>query len=152
MKSKVIKIKNLPKTENKPHNVNVKPTFFLCILLVIGVIFTFLKAYMMLMGFAMILLSLFALLIMPDRTLVTISDEYLVLYNCSNRDECTLIYWDEIVFWQYEWHGSADLLAIGLIDGSTETQEMFSRRSIARWMRQYANGKEKKQARGRKKK
>lgn len=152
MRSKVIKVRNLPESETKPHNVNVKPTVFLCILLVIGVIFTFLKSYMMLMGFAMILLSLFALFIMPDRTLATMSPDFLVLYNCSNRDECNLIYWDEIVFWQYEWHGSADLLVVGLIDGSTEAQEMFSRRSIAKWMKQYAKGKEKKVTRGRKKK
>lgn len=61
-----------------------------------------------------------------------------------------LVYWNEIVAWHYEWHKSYDRLVINLEDGSVETQDMYSIRSIKKQMENHAPGKMKKAIRVRK--
>ncbi|MBR4444628.1 MAG: hypothetical protein IKS37_01850 [Solobacterium sp.] len=143
MRSQTIKIRNLPHDPTRvTKTVNVKPVLLLLFLLLLGGIFLAIRAYLLVGGIFIAGISLFALLVMPDRILCQFTDEYLVLYNTREKDECNLLYWDEIVSWQYEWHPSVDLLVIQMIDGSTETQEMYSKRSIAGMMRRYIPGKE----------
>ena len=95
----------------------------------------------------MILMSVFALLMLPDRYLIQFTPDYLVLYNRRNADECTIVYWEDIVTWQYEYHKGVDVLALSLTDGSSQTIELYSKRPIIRVMNQYAPGKEQKSAR-----
>lgn len=102
----------------------------------------FMKPYLLMAAMTMILLALFSLFIMPDRKLCDFTDDYLVLYNQSDRSRCYMVFWDDIVSWHYEWHASYDQLVIMLSDGSTQMQEMYSRLSIQYHMNQYAKGKE----------
>ena len=53
-----------------------------------------------------------------------------------------IIYYDELFSWEYEKHGTSDLLVLTLKDGSVETQEMYSRASILSPMNSYAPNKE----------
>lgn len=142
MKTQVIKTRNIPPVEGKVHLVRVKPDLYILILMALGVTFMFAKTYMVIVGFIMILLALFAEFLMPDRLLCEFTPQYVVFFNRTDRSECTVIYWEDVVSWKYEWHGFADLLVISLVDGSTETQEMYSRHSCAKWMKMYAAGKE----------
>ena len=151
MKSQSIKIRNLPNDQTQvTRTVNVKPVLFLLFLLVLGIIMVVLRAYLFVGGLFLIGLALFAILVMPDRILCQFTDRYLVLYNCRERDECNILYWDEIVSWQYEWHASSDRLVISMVDGSVQTQEMYSKRSIAGMMKRYIPGKEVRSSRIRK--
>ena len=126
----------------KTHAVTVKPTFLLVVLLAAGIVQTVMRLYTTFVGLMMAAISIFCIVVMPDRTLVTWNDEYLVLFNRHERSECMLIAWEEIVSWRYEWHPSADWLVVTLIDGSTEMQEMYSGYRIRRVMRTHAAGKE----------
>ena len=74
--------------------------------------------------------------------------DYLVMYNRKSKDECTLVYWDEVVSWVYEYHNAVDILKLELTDGSIESVEMYSRRSIRKMMNLYAKDKEKKRRNG----
>ena len=105
---------------------------------------TILKPYLAMSGISMIVLSLFCLIVMPDRDLCKFTKDYLVLYNRHNRDECSLIYWDEVVSWHYEWYKTYDQLVIEMIDGSTEIQDMYSIGSIKKSMDHHIPGKMKK--------
>lgn len=98
-------------------------------------------------GICITLLCLFAELMLPDRLLAEFTDDYLVLFNTRERDSCSLIYWDEIVNWQYEYRSYADTLVILLVDGSEQTADMYSKKSAARWLNQYIPGKETKNIR-----
>lgn len=145
MKSQVIRNRNLPKdTKVYKKIVNVKPIGLLVGTLIIGALITLLKPYMLIIGISMVILSLFCLVVMPDKELCRFTNEYLVLYNRQNKEECTLVYWDEIVSWHYEWYKTYDQLVIELIDGSSEIQEMYSIYSIKKEMELYAPGKMKK--------
>ncbi|MCR4952051.1 MAG: hypothetical protein K6A40_12095 [Solobacterium sp.] len=141
MKSRKLKTRNIPDTQ-RTHTINIKPTILLVILLMMGIAQMVMKLYLVFVGLMMTVISIFCIVVMPDRTLVSWDNEYLVLYNRRDRSECMMIAWDEILSWHYEWHPSADLLSVTLIDGSVETQEMYSSRRIRRVMKQHASGKE----------
>ena len=137
-------MRNLPDNKDEIEGIiQLKPTALLAFIMIGGILVTVLRPYMVLTGVSMILLAVFAMSVMPDGKLCQIRKNYLVLYNNVGTDLVTLVYWDEIVDWHYEWRSSADFLVITLIDGSTETQEMFSRMRIARALRQHAPDKEK---------
>jgi hypothetical protein len=149
MRSQKIRTRNLPETKGKTKTVHLRPTAFLTVLLVIGAAFLFLPSPWAGFGIWMVLLSLFGLIIMPNRKLCQFTEDYLILYNLHDQEECTILYWNEIVNWQYEWHPYYDQLDINMIDGSTETQEMFAKRSVARYLNRLIPGKEVKNIRRR---
>ena len=53
-----------------------------------------------------------------------------------------MIYWDEIVNWQYEWHPANDNLTITMVDGSMQIIELYSKRRVAKYLNMYAPNKE----------
>lgn len=147
MRSQNIKIRNIPILPPVMKTVHVKPAVALMFVFIIGCWSIFRNANSVILGVAIMIVAMFAILFLPDRILVQFTSDYLILYNCHSRDECMLVYWDEIVSWQYEWHASVDELVITLTDGSTQTAEMYSKASIYRAMSQFAPGKERKSGR-----
>ena len=53
-----------------------------------------------------------------------------------------LIYWDEILSWQYQKRNNEDLLWLQLTDNQTETIECYNRNRIVPYLKIYAKGKE----------
>lgn len=141
MKSQVIRIKNIPDYISVRQRVQLKPTLTLVLMIMAGMLFVAAKPYLVLGGIMMTMLGAFCLFVMPDGVLCEFTKEYLILYNRRHRSDCMLVYWDEIVTWQYEKHASSDDLLIMLVDGSTEKLETYSR-GICRYMRMYAPDKE----------
>ena len=142
LQSQKIRIRNLPLNLAVTKKVHVKPVAELWLLIILGILVVFMRPYIMAFGMILITLPLFGLLVLPDRKLCDFTPKYLILYNQRNRQDCMLVYWDEIVSWTYERHSLNDLLVILLKDGRTETQEVFSRFYIKRAMEQYAPHKE----------
>lgn len=149
MRSQEIKIRNLPILDTKPYSLRVKPVQILLLIIAVGIYLALQKTGVASTGTVLIILGLFALVLMPDRTLAQFLPAYMILYDNRMRDSCMLIYWDEIVSWSYEWHPGCDLLVITLVDGSTRTADMYSKRSVAKYMNLYAPNKEKKTVRNR---
>ena len=88
-------------------------------------------------GICITLLCLFAELMLPDRLLAEFTDDYLVLFNTRERDSCSLIYWDEIVNWQYEYHSYADTLVILLEEKRCPVaQSVYSRQGNKEYPRE----------------
>jgi len=146
MKSQVLKVRNLPASETPPRIVHVKPVLAMALLGLLGICFLFFQP-MAGIGAILVIVSVFSILLMPDRVLIQFFPDYLVLYNHRDMDTCTMIYWDEIVNWQYEYHPSMDRLTIHLVNGSSESIELYGKRAIQRSMDQYAAGKEIRSAR-----
>ncbi len=147
MKSQAIKIRNLPESSGAPYTVHVKPVAFLACIGLAGIGLLFTKTTASGVGVVLILVSVFSLLMLPDRNLIRFTPDFLVLYNHRNAEMCTIIYWDEIVNWQYEYHKNADRLVLSLVDGSSQSIELYSKRPIIRYMNLYAAGKEQKNVR-----
>ena len=149
MKSQVIKTRNLPEDISRTaYEVHVKPWWFLIIVLVADIFIMILKPYMVSLFIPLVILTLFAIFGMPDKVLVQFTSDYLGMYNRKSKDECTLIYWDEVVSWVYEYHNAVDVLKLELTDGSVESVEMYSKRPIRKMMNLYAKDKEKKRRNG----
>ena len=146
MKSQVIKVHNLPDWKSQPHTIHVKPVLGLSILTVCGMAMLF-SSTLAGLGLVAVIVTTFALLMMPDRNLIQFTPEYAVLYNHRDPGLCTIVYWDDLVTWQYEYHPSVDQLTFHLVDGSVQSIEMFRKSAVARYMNQYAPGKEVKTSR-----
>lgn len=143
MKSQKILVRNLPSDgSRKRKSISVKPVALLYTMLVVGFILLFFGKNTSVVGAVLLLLSCFCLPVLPDRTLIEFSNDYLVLHNQHDRQECMIIYYEDIVSWQYEWHSNYDVLSICLVDGSTESQEMFSKWRVQKYLNEYAPDKE----------
>ena len=149
MKSQRIRVRNLPDTPDEiEKTVMLKPKILFAFMMVAGFIITVFKSYLVVTGLSLVILAAFALFIMPDGKLCEIRKNYIVLYNNPGTDQVTLVYWDELMNWSYEYHAAADLLVLTLYDGTVETQEMYSRYTISGSMKKHALDKEKKGRRG----
>ena len=142
MKSKVLKIRNLPEDMQILNEVKVKPIGTLIFLLLVSGLFIFSGSTVAVLGVVLLAVSIYALLVMPDRILMQFTEDFVVLYNRKSRDECMLIYWDEIMRWQYQKHNNEDMLILHLIDGQTEAIECFNRNRTVSYFKIFAKDKE----------
>ena len=79
MKSQVIKVKNIPAQEDKSASIRVKPMLALFLLMIFGIYSLVRNPYMLTASLMMIMISLFALLLLPDRKLADFYPDFLVL-------------------------------------------------------------------------
>jgi len=142
MKSKEIRVRNLPKDDVPFYVSNVKPTSFLIVAMIAGISFLWIRSYLQVIGVMVIMVSLFSLLMLPDCKLYEIHQDYIVLCNRHDKSECFIIYYEDIVSWHYEWNPSFDQLVISLVDGSVEKQEVYAKYRIEKWLNSLAPGKQ----------
>lgn len=143
MKSKTIKQRNIPSYPYIIKSIRVKPIEILMLMIIIGFILLFSSEDFAMIGVLMIYLSTFSLLVLPDARIIDYTNEYAIIYNCVDKNECKLIYWDEILSWQYKWHTDKDQMLIELIDYSIEVVDTYKRSTMIPYFKKYAPGKEK---------
>jgi len=143
MKSQRILIRNVPDDGLiKRKKIAVKPVIQLLCVLFLGFVLVFVNRPLALLAITMILISAFSLLFLPDRTLCEFTANWMVVYNQHNRQECMMIYYEDIVSWQYEWHSSMDSLILCLTDGSTESLDVYGKCRLGKLMNEHVPGKE----------
>lgn len=148
MKSKLLSVKNIPVESMIIKSIDVKPTLNLIVLIALGVVIWIIFPMTMMISFSLAILGTFCLMFFPNRRLMLVTQDFLVLYNQKNRNECVLVYWDEILFWRYVSQNDKDELEIELIEDRVERMECFSKKSIIPYLDHYAPGKEKKVKKG----
>ena len=147
MKSQKIRIRNLPQDRKIYHKIQLKPITAIFLLLVLGFFVMFMKSYLIYIGLLIILIAVFALFVMPDKILCEFTDDYLVLYNDRDKERCNMVYYEDIVSWQYEWHANCDQVVFNLVDGSSQFQDMYAKYAIKRFLDEYLPNKEVKKKR-----
>ena len=151
MKTQKIRVRNLSEARIRQGiNVHVKPLPVLTSMLSIGAILIIASPNLIVAGLSLILVSIFMITILPDRVLITFLDDCMVLYNQQDRSMCMLIYYDEVVNWQYIYHAKYDEIIFTLVDGSKEVQEMYSLNSVVAALDEHLKGKQLKSLRIRK--
>lgn len=126
MKSKELKVYNLPSDSFFISEINAKPTILFLLIFFAGIIslfFDFPKLY----GVIISLAGLTCICFMPRAVMVEFYNDYLILYNKADKNTCTIIYYDEVNSWYYTWGTSRDFLVIELLDGTQEKIEAFSK-------------------------
>jgi hypothetical protein len=150
MKSKTLKVRNIPIGRSVFFRMNVKPTEYLSGILVLSILALFMDAPLPTIGLISCTVMCFALVATPDRILLEMNDEFMTFYSPKDVSECTILYWDEILRWQYVRGRQCDHLKVELINGDVHDSEVYYDRRMIRLLNAYAQGKEKKESRKRK--
>ena len=69
------------------------------------------------------------------------NDHYIVLYNKARKDECNIIYYDDIKSWEYKSKVSMDELVIVLQDDSIQKMNAFSKTEFEKKLNKYIKDK-----------
>ena len=143
MKTQKIRVRNLSESRLKSGiSVHVKPVPVLTGFIAAGAIMIIANASFILTGLGLIVVGIFGITIFPDRVLITFLDDCMVLYNQQDRSMCMLVYYDEVVHWQYVYRKQYDQLVITLVDGSREVQDMYSYSSVFQQLTEHMAGKQ----------
>ena len=100
VRSKILKIRNLPKTGEKRGEIKTKPYGLLLTFLVIGIALLFTSYYVF--GIVLVGLFLYYLLFIKNALLVEFFDTYAVFYLNNGKDECYVLFWNDVKDWQLE--------------------------------------------------
>ncbi len=146
MKTQTIRIRNLPEYNGVEEKVHVKPIAFIIMMLLIGIVIAIIRSYLLLAGILLVLMALFALIIMPDKVICEFRDDYVILYNEREKTRCNMVYYEDVVSWQYEWYATVDKLVFNLVDGSSQIQEVYSKGSVKPYLDNHLPDKEIKKA------
>ena len=143
MKSKALKTDNLPEDREIEYRINAKPFILLGLIVVFGTGMMFYPSFVYI-GAAIAATGLFALLFLPSRILLEFSKDYVVVYHRVNQNECELIYYDEIVSYQYVRNPQSDYLVFELENGETIRVSCFGKTRVEMILNHYAKDKKKK--------
>ena len=143
MKSKELKIYNLPEDSQVIAQIDAKPNFLFTITILMG-LFSFMMNIPSSYGVILILVSLYGLTYMPRVVLMEFFNEYLVIYNKADKSKCVLIYYEDILSWHYSRGARHDYLYVELVDGRTERVEAFSKTIFESNMNRFLKDKKRK--------
>lgn len=143
MKSKELKTYNLPKDDMVVAQIDAKPNSLFIFVILIGVL-SFVFKLPVAYGVTMIIVSLCAIAYMPRVVLMEFYQDYLVLYNRADKNNCVLIYYDEVSSWYYSWSANRDYLYIELENGNVEKIEAFSKTIFESTMNRFMRDKRRK--------
>ncbi|MBR2808798.1 MAG: hypothetical protein IKE33_01030 [Erysipelotrichaceae bacterium] len=133
MRSKVVRINSID--ENKiMTQIKAKPELFLALMFVFSFVILMFNGYL---GFALMMITTYCFIFFPERRLIDFCDEYLIIYNDINHEVCYMLYYDEIVSWQYVSTFNADKLVIALINNQVYETDIFNRHRTERIMERF---------------
>ncbi len=116
IRSNHLKCRNLPYDYEVVDQIDSKPVIGLAALAIIG-FFTLGSQYFMI-GAVLIFMSFYGFINMKNDTLVVFTDSFVIFYLDNHKEDCYLIYWDEIMDYRYiNKPFETDLIEITLING-----------------------------------
>lgn len=139
MKSKELKNYNLP--DNRTYNdvLDAKPVPFL--LIVMGVGFVLLINKLVIFGCALFFLGAACLIFLPNRKLIEFYDDCMIIYNKARKDECCIVYYDDVKSWEYRMSVSDDELVLILADDSIQKVDGYSKTEFEKQLDKYMKDK-----------
>lgn len=144
MKSKELKIYNLPSESILLAEINAKPTWLFIFLIIIGFVCLIAHIPTTIYGVMMIIVGIICSIFMPKVPLIEFYNDFFIVHNRVEKTECMLIYYSEVKSWFYSWNPKDDFLFIELEDGSVEKIKAFSKTIFEFYMNRYLKGKRKK--------
>ena len=139
MNSKELKRYNLPEDRYLLAVVDAKPSFILFLIFIIGLVLMVIRQYSV--GIVVTLLATISYVALPSRVLMEFYQNYLVLYNHANKNDCEMIYYDEVVKWRYVYGINYDYVELILVDDSTHAIDAFSRSLFEGYLNKYLKDK-----------
>lgn len=149
MKSKELKKYNLPEDRILLGVIDAKPNTYLFLFFLMGLVFVATTHYAL--GVFMTGVSAMAFVLLPRRVMIEFYDNYLVLYNHAGKNDCEMIYYEDVVKWRYNYGISYDELQIVLTDNSTHVIDAYSRVEYETLMNRFLKDKKDKTKRSKNK-
>lgn len=145
--SKVLKVHNLPKQGKKIGQVKAKPYLFIMVCLCFGICLLYTSCY--LIGVMVVMLFAYNLLFVKDMVLAEFYDEYVVFYLDQNKDECYLLFWEDIAQWGITKHKhTLDTLDIMLKNQKCISFKCLHKRKIEKYFLMYVEKLKKESRKG----
>lgn len=141
MKTKEIKVYNLPEDRVINESIDAKPYLLIVIVIIFGL---FLMGEDFASGLTVAIFGAAVLLLMPRSTLIEFYDDYLILYNKANHNFCTMVYYEDVASWHYSYGITVDELLIELEDGNVLSVEGFNKMLFESNMNRYLKNKKQK--------
>lgn len=143
MKSKELMVYNLPTNQVMRFEIDAKPNRLFFAFIIISVV-SMLIFHVNYYNVAAIIVSLCVISFMPKIVLMEFYNDYLVMYNKADKNKCEIIYYEDVVSWNYSWNAYKDYLIIDLVDGKSERIEAFSKTIFEHYMNIVLKDKHKK--------
>lgn len=99
IRSKNLKIRNLPKGDKRMDVINSKPYVFLCLFLFLAMMMLISKYYLLTILFFFLFLYNFCFI--RNTVLVEFFYDYVIFYNQSQKDEAFLLFYSDVLKWEY---------------------------------------------------
>ncbi len=144
MKSKELKIYNIPRETPPLLTMSIKPTKQLVITLLAALLGSIILNEYSVFFLVIVAICLYALVAMPDRTLLEVYEGVLVVYDDLQHNTCYCIYWEDLLTWQYIKNQNGDKLTIKLTDGLEIKTDIYRSSRLLYFLNVFAKGKEKK--------
>jgi len=139
-KNRIIRISNIP-NDKVIYEVKSKPVLSFFVSCAIGIALLFTRFWMF--GVFFLLISLYALFFLPNHVMMKFTERFLVSFTEKNNQECTIIYWNEIVKWTYiVTRQTTDFIYVELNDGDRMNLPVMPQQKVQKLLRKYAEGKE----------
>lgn len=139
MKSKELKNYNLPDNRTYNETLDAKPMALLLIIMIVGFVLLINGKYIY--GACIFFVSSACLMFLPSRRIIEFYDDFMIMYNKARKDECNIIYYDDIKAWEYKISVSADKLILTLKDDSIQTCDAYSKTKFEEYMNKYCKDK-----------
>lgn len=98
VKSKILKIRNLPCNETRLDTISSKPYAFICVILALGILLLCSSYY--LIGAVVSIFSAYYLLAVKNVKLVEFYENYAVFYLNNGKEECFVMFWEDVAQWE----------------------------------------------------
>lgn len=141
IKSNHLKCRNLPYDYEIIDRIDSKPVIGLATLAIVG--FSALSSQYFMLGAVIVFFSFYGLINMKNNTLVVFTDAFVIFYLDDKKEDCYLIYWDEILDYRYITKPfETDMIEITLIDGKKVQFKSLSRPILMRNFKKYVRRNE----------
>lgn len=138
IKSKILKIRNLPKNECCIDCIKAKPYALIVFILLVGILLIW-KTILQLLGVVLFVFALFYLLFVKNRILVKFYPSYAVFYLYNGANECYLLFWEDVVSWKIvSKRKSLDMLELVLKDEQQVMLQCYMKRRIKKNLTKFA--------------
>ena len=142
VKSKILKIRNIPKNGKKIAEIKAKPYGMILLFLCLGLALLCTRFYFL--GIIISAVFMYYLVFVKDILLVEFYEEFAVFYLNNGNDECFLLFWEDIYHWDItSSRRDLDVLNIMLKNNQTYALKCLGKKKIMRYFERYATqGKE----------
>ncbi len=139
VRSKVLKIRNLPQGNKRIGSINAKPYAFFVVTLIAGILLVMKQSH--LIGSIGIILSLYQLCFTQNEKLAEFYVDYAVFYHINDhKDECFLLFWEEVEDWQCICkHSGYDRIEITLNNQKNVSLRCVDQHKINRYLKRFTH-------------